>query len=138
MGRSLCRIVAALLIVLAAPFFGFPDEAAPSRATEGPRDLVSLHLSPNGVIPLGHSAELYAFGGSAFLTGEYRLPILPVAFAKVLTGYAFAQTTNALTLSLVPIGVGGGLSVDPLPFLGLKLSAYGGGIRRDVSDDCGR
>ena len=86
----------------------------------------SLRFTPRGELPLGYSAELYSFGGTAAISGTYRIPFFPILLAQVTTGYAFAQTATGATLGLLPIGIGAGIELRPIPALGLKTSAYGG------------
>ena len=89
-------------------------------------DPFSLQFTPGGAFPLGHSTELYSFGGSALFTGTYRLPFFPLFFAQVTAGYTFAQTTTASTLTLIPIGLGAGIDFQLIPPINLRISTYGG------------
>ena len=70
---------------------------------------LSIRVAPGAMIPIGSSADLYAFSGTVMLAGEYQLPFLPWLYATTTAGYAFAQTTTATPLTLVPAAFGGGL-----------------------------
>ncbi|MCD6122188.1 MAG: hypothetical protein J7K04_10155 [Spirochaetales bacterium] len=90
-------------------------------------DNFSLSLNPAALIPIGDTSAHYTIGGSALLSGEYKLPFAPVLFLAGQLGYSISS--NILTntnLSLVSLGGGTGLSISPISKLNLKIFASGG------------
>lgn len=119
MNKTTRRTYAFLLLVLllVVPFS--------LHAQEGGK--LSLQLTPGVNLPLGDSSTaMFSIGGGAELTALYSLPFAPIAFARASLDYSILPTVAQTNLSLITLGAGVGLSIDPVPWLNLQLSATGG------------
>jgi tetratricopeptide (TPR) repeat protein len=86
-----------------------------------------ISVAPRGLIPLGASAGLFRFGGGAEVTGSTVLARLPL-YLRAAAGYTVVPAqADASYLSLLTLGVGGGLSLDLGNVVNLRLGGTGGG-----------
>lgn len=129
-------ILVALFLVLVCVML---DAQSPS-ASQVPASLLSFTVTPNFSIPLGADTALYRFGGGANLSGEYRLPFLPLLFLGGNLGYSFVPLQAVTSLSLLEAGLEAGILIDFLPSLSLRAFGSGGysyGLLNDAGGNGG-
>jgi tetratricopeptide (TPR) repeat protein len=94
--------------------------------------VVNLSVIPTADIPFGPTdstgKSLYTFGGGMTLTGDIPLPFAPLFFAQGLIGVDLlgVNASSPQSMSLASFGAGVGMSLKPLPQLGVKLAVDGG------------
>jgi hypothetical protein len=69
-----------------------------------------LQASPQLAIPLGDSDTYYTMGLGGLLIGEYRLPFLPLALARVAMDYGYNPIKAAKSVSFISASAGFGFS----------------------------
>ena len=91
---------------------------------------ISLSVTPGVEIPFGplssEGEKMYSFGGSVNLTGEMPFSSESVFFGTGLVDFSLVSTTADTSISIISLGMGAGMSYDPISKLNLKLSAAGG------------
>lgn len=108
-------------------------QARPSTDAAGAPGETQLKLSPFWIqampvltVPLGESASYFTLGGGGSITGEYRLPFLPMLAARALIEYGYYPIPAGQSTSFTSAGAGVGFAYNFIPNLGVKLYADGG------------
>jgi hypothetical protein len=83
--------------------------------------VMTLQLTPGIQLPLGSDSDLYKLGAGADITGEVRLPSLPLSLT-LGGGYQLAPTRSDVSLSIITAGAGAGAGFSLLP--GLSAQGY--------------
>ena len=100
--------------------------SAQQKSPPGSASLLSFSVTPNFSIPMGGDASVFGVGGGAVLSGEYRLPALPIVFLGGSVGYSFVPLKSVTSLSLMQVSMDAGLRFDLLPKLILRARGSGG------------
>jgi len=127
-------IVGAMTLSAGAQAQVNPAQTGPSTgAAAGVPGETQLKFSPFWIqavpaltIPLGESASYFTLGGGGAITGEYRLPFLPLAMVRALIEYGYYPIQARQSASFTSAGAGLGFSYNFIPNLGIKLYADGG------------
>jgi len=114
------NILLLLAIAFAAQGAQAQQPEAPPGAYKKPI-VATLQLTPGIQFPLGSDSELYKLGAGADITGELRLPSLPLNFSLGV-GYQLSPTQADVSLSMITAGAGVGTSFSLLP--GLSAQGY--------------
>ena len=108
--------------------------------SEEPASMFSLRLTPGLNIPLGRDTDLVRLGGGGFVSGEMRMPFLPVLYAGVDIGYNYLPLYTDTNLSLLAFGAGTGFDIPLMPWMNLRVFGRGGyfyGLLHDASEKGG-
>jgi len=122
------------VLVLSVGFAGFAQ--APAAAPSGPSPL-SLSLTPDFSVPLGGDASLFTVGGGGKLSGEYRMPFLPLLFVGAEAGYSFVPLQSVTALSLLGGGVSVGARLDFARNFSARVTGTGGYYYAFLNDNTG-
>ena len=114
------KILLLLVVSLTPQGVQAQQSKAPPQAYEKPI-VMTLQLTPGIQFPLGSDSELYKLGAGADITGELRLPSLPLSFS-LGGGYQLAPTQSDVSLSMITAGAGVGAGFSLLP--GLSAQGY--------------
>ena len=86
---------------------------------------INLSVTPGVEIPFGplsaEGEDLYSFGGSVSLIGEIPFSSESVFFSTGLLDYGLISTTADTSISIISLGLGAGISYDPVSKLNFKL-----------------
>lgn len=85
-----------------------------------------LELSPALTVPFGGSSSYFTMGGDGSMTGEYRLPFMPMALGRAEVEYGYHPLWGGTTVTFLSAAVGGGYSYNVSQNLGAKVYAEGG------------
>ena len=119
--KRLETIWCVLAILLVFPVLS--EAETPAQPASSP---FSLTLTPDFTVPLGSDAALFAVGGGGTLSGEYRMPFLPLLFAGAGFGYSYVPLKSVTTLSLLDGSITAGVRYDILRNLSVRAYANGG------------
>ena len=113
-----------LLFVLLAGTVSAESAVAP---TVPPASPLSFSLTPNFTIPLGAEGSLagggsewFAPGGGATISGQFRLPFLPLLYAGADFGYSWVPIASVTSMSMLLAGLSAGIYLDILPTVGIR------------------
>lgn len=126
-------VLSYLCIVLASS--AFADSPAATRSS--PASLLSVSLTPDFSIPLGADASVFGLGGGITISGQYRLPFLPLLFLGAGLGYSYTPLQAATSLSMVHAGLHGGLRWDILDNFSLRAFGSAGYSYNFLNDSSG-
>jgi tetratricopeptide (TPR) repeat protein len=86
----------------------------------------SIKVTPGIQLPLGGSSDLYNLGGGVKASGEYVIPPLPLFFLSGDLGYTYVPVEADTSLSVISMGVGGGINYELLPKLNARVFTSSG------------
>jgi hypothetical protein len=116
--KSLPTTLHVLAILLVLPVLSEAQTAVQPVASP-----FSLALTPDFSVPLGSDSELFAVGGGATLSAEYRMPFLPLLFAGAGIGYSYVPLKSVTTLSLLDGDIRAGVRYDIIQNLSVRAFA---------------
>lgn len=88
--------------------------------------ILSFTLKPSLNIPLGTSAGDFSLGAGGELVADYTLPFFPLGQAIATVNYNFCPTVIGSSVNTLAVGLGGGVTFQPVQNLFLGASAEGG------------
>jgi tetratricopeptide (TPR) repeat protein len=112
-----CLVIA--LFLVAASSAAFAQSFQPSGW--------ALNLTPEGLLPVGQSSDLFKFGLGVGLSGEYRFAKRPLFFVSGNLGYSRPPVEAETSLNLVSFGAGGGVSYEFAKRFNVRGFLHGGG-----------
>lgn len=127
------KILLLLAITLAARGVQAQQPEVPPEAYKKPI-VLTLQLTPGLQIPFGSDTDLYKLGAGADITGELRLPSLPLTFS-LGGGYQLSPTQSDVSLSMVTAGAGVGARFSVLPGLSAKGYLEGGFLYSFINEE---
>jgi len=127
MSKAVFRLALGVVILLSTA-------AAHGDAEEAP---FSVALRPGVTFPVGKDAEFFDLGGAAAIHGAYRFPSRRLLFAAGDLAYDLITLPFGTTLSVLSLGLGGGVTYDVLPRLNVRGSLAAGGYLAFMNDRSG-
>ncbi len=140
-------VMAFILLGILGAWAQSSDKPAVAAATAAPNagaapGVIPLNLSPYSIqvsptlnIPLGDSTNFFTLGGGGSVTGQYRMPFLPQALARVGLEYGYSANPGHTTVSFTSAKVGVGYSYNFIPNLGVEAHADGGATYGFINGD---
>jgi hypothetical protein len=134
--------VAAVLIpvLLSVPLACFAQQEGGAYEVRGGGQFPSLwsfHLSPGVTFPVGGDTEYFNTGVGAGLAAEYKIPPAPLFYLSGNAGYTYIPVTFDTSLSVLPFGVGGGISLGLGERIDVKVFVKGGYYYAFLNDNSG-
>ena len=123
--KKKCLIIA--LFLVAATSMSFAQSFQPSGW--------ALNLTPEGLIPVGQSSDLFKFGLGADLSGEYRFAKQPLFFVSGNLGYSRPPVEAETSLNLISFGAGGGISYEFAKRFNARGFLHGGGYYAQLAQE---
>jgi hypothetical protein len=94
-------------------------------------------MLPGMSIPIGQDKDYFKPGGDIGILLYYRFPLQPLFFLNGVTGYSLIPLSTVSSLSVLSLGIGGGVTYDVLPRLNIRGWAAGGYFRGFLNDKSG-
>jgi hypothetical protein len=109
------------VLLLFLPFW-----ASGQNRQELGRPFLDFRIAPGIVIPLASDRELFAPGPGVLVSAGFKVPAVPLLFARAEAGYTWLPVPAESSVSLVLAGVGVAARLSPLPRLQLGVGLTGG------------